>query len=56
MDHSGRLYEVVGIEGDRVTLDQPRSFTDAGRRLGGQRRTSMMIARLVRDFRDVSHG
>ncbi len=55
MDHSGRLYEVISIEGDRVTLDQPKSFTDAGYRLGAQRRTTMQIARLVRDFKDVTH-
>ena len=56
MDHSGRLYEVVAIEGDRVTLDQPKWYTDAGYRLGAQRRTTMRVARLVRDFKDVTHG
>lgn len=48
-------YEVVALDGDRVTLDQPKSFTDAGYRLGAQRRTTMQTARLVRDFMDVTH-
>jgi len=56
MDHSGRLFEVISIDGDRVTLDQPKSFTYAGYRLGAQRRTTMRATRLLRDFKDVTHA
>lgn len=53
MDHSGRMYEVMDVRNGLVWLDQPSSFTDAGYRLGGQRRCTMQIARFVKQFEFV---